>query len=208
MAPTPAGTRARRAGQRWLVGCARWAWTTGPTTRPSAWSSRSASRDRAAGGALSAAPSPHDAKHQHQHDHDDQHPQPCRHGGLLGRRRQFKLTLLPPTRASNSVTALSSGLLSYRHWATWPLRSHGQPGASPVSDVRPRRPQTGPDRVDQGQEMGYIRRYRAWSIANRPKATNPSATAVRRNFPNGCARIVCSAPSSPCACCRSKVSVA
>jgi hypothetical protein len=121
---------------------------------------------------------------------------------------QFKLTLLPPTRASNSVTALYSGLLSYRHWATWPLRSHGQPGASPVSDVRPRRPQTGPDRVDQGQEMGYIRRYRAWSIANRPKATNPSATAVRRNFPNGCARIVCSAPSSPCACCRSKVSVA
>jgi hypothetical protein len=35
----------------------------------------------------SAAPTPHHAKHQHQHDHDDQHPQPCRHGGLLGRRR-------------------------------------------------------------------------------------------------------------------------
>ena len=28
--PTPAGTRARRAGQRWLVGCARWAWTPDP----------------------------------------------------------------------------------------------------------------------------------------------------------------------------------
>lgn len=54
----------------------------------------------------------------------------------------------------------------------------------------------------------YIRRYRDWSIANRPKATNPSATAVSRNLPNGCARIVCSAPSSPCAFCRSKVSVA
>jgi hypothetical protein len=57
-------------------------------------------------------------------------------------------------------------------------------------------------------ELGYIRRYRDWSNANRPKATNPSATAVSRNLPNGCARVVCSAPSSPCACCRSKVSAA
>jgi hypothetical protein len=30
LAPTPAGTRARRAGQRWVVGCARWAWTHRP----------------------------------------------------------------------------------------------------------------------------------------------------------------------------------
>jgi hypothetical protein len=61
--------------------------------------------------------------------------------------------------------------------------------------------------VDADQ-IGYIRRYRDWSIANRPKAMNPSATAVSRNLPNGCARIVCSAPSSPCALSRSKVSAA
>jgi hypothetical protein len=54
---------------------------------------------------------------------------------------------------------------------------------------------------------GHIRRYRDWSIANTPKATKPSAAAVSRNLPNGCARIVCIAPSSPCFC-RSKVSVA
>jgi hypothetical protein len=56
--------------------------------------------------------------------------------------------------------------------------------------------------------QGYIRRYRDWRIENRPKAAKPSATAVSRNLPNGCARIVCSAPSSPCAFFRSKVSVA
>ena len=38
----------------------------------------------------SAAPSPHHAKHQHNNDHDDQHPQPCLHGGLLGRRRAVR----------------------------------------------------------------------------------------------------------------------
>ena len=56
--------------------------------------------------------------------------------------------------------------------------------------------------------LSYIRRYRDWSSANRPKATNPSAAAVSKNLPNGCARIVCSAPSNPCAFCRSKVTVA
>ena len=55
---------------------------------------------------------------------------------------------------------------------------------------------------------GHIRRYRDWRNANRPKATNPSATAVSRNLPNGCARIVRSAPSSPCVFCGSKVSAA
>jgi hypothetical protein len=55
---------------------------------------------------------------------------------------------------------------------------------------------------------GHIRRYRDWRIANTPKAANPSATAVSRYLPTGCARIVCNAPSSPCAFCRSKVSVA
>jgi hypothetical protein len=60
---------------------------TGHAARPSAWSSSCVGRDRAAGVAPSAAPSPHHAQHQHQHDHDDQHPQPRRHCGLLGRRR-------------------------------------------------------------------------------------------------------------------------
>jgi len=61
--------------------------STGHASKPSARSSRSANRDRADGAAPSAATTPHHAKHQHKHDHDDQHPQPCRHGGLLGRRR-------------------------------------------------------------------------------------------------------------------------
>jgi len=42
--------------------------------------------------------------------------------------------------------------------------------------------------------VGLIRWYRDWSIASRPKATNPRATAVSSNLPNGCARAVCSAP--------------
>ena len=57
-------------------------------------------------------------------------------------------------------------------------------------------------------QLGYIRRYRDWSIANRPKATKPRATAVSKNLPNGCAAIVCSVPSRPGAFCRSKVSAA
>ena len=75
------------------------------------------------------------------------------------------------------------------------LPSQGDISDSPSLDV-------------DADQMGYIRRYRDWSIANRPKATNPSATAVRRYVPNGCARIVCSAPSSLCAFSRSKVSAA
>ena len=67
--PSPAG-RATLAGR-----LRHWAWTTGHAARP--WTSRSASRDRAAGAAPSAAPSPYHAKRQYQHDHDDQHPQPC-----------------------------------------------------------------------------------------------------------------------------------
>jgi len=96
-------TRARRAGQRWVVGCARWP-GPGHAARPSAWSSKSAGRDQAAGAAPSAAATPHHAKHQHKHDHDDQHPQPCRHGGLLGRRRAVRgdATVTPPEQATRS----------------------------------------------------------------------------------------------------------
>jgi hypothetical protein len=64
-------TRARRAGQRWLVGCAPLGLDARHAARPSAWFSRSASRDRAAGAAPSAATTPHHAKRQHNHDHDD-----------------------------------------------------------------------------------------------------------------------------------------
>lgn len=55
---------------------------------------------------------------------------------------------------------------------------------------------------------GHMRRYRDWSMANRPKATNPRATAMSRKIPNGWAKIACSAPSKPCACCWSNVSAA
>jgi hypothetical protein len=79
--------RAGRAGRRWAVAGARWAWAHGPTVRPSPWSSRSANPDRAGGAAASAAETPpHRVPHQAQHDQDNQHPQPSRHGGLLGRR--------------------------------------------------------------------------------------------------------------------------
>ena len=98
-------TRAQRAGNAGWSAAPTGRGLTGHAARPSAWSTRSAGRDRAADDAPSAA-TPDHAKHQHHHDHDDQHPQPCRHGGLLGRRRgNSAVTLLPPTRASNSVTA-------------------------------------------------------------------------------------------------------
>jgi len=39
-------------------------------------------------------------------------------------------------------------------------------------------------------------------------ATNPNATAVSRNCPNGCSMIVRIAPSRPLACCASNVTAA
>jgi hypothetical protein len=81
-------TRARQAGQRWVVGVPAGPGRTAHAAKPSAWSSRSASRDRAGGAAPSAATTgPHPTKQQHKHDDDDQHPQPCRQDSLLGRRR-------------------------------------------------------------------------------------------------------------------------
>src|SRR5680860_303910 len=44
-------------------------------------------------------------------------------------------------------------------------------------------------------------------MANRPKATNPIASTVSRNLPDGCARSVCNAPFRPFLC-GSKVTVA
>ena len=89
--------------------------------------------------------------------------------------------------------------------------------------LRPRNGSTSPSRQAAGSSLarlvssssrrprphgaGHIRRYRDWRIANAPKATNPAATAVSKNLPNGCAAIVCIAPSKPVLC-RSKVSVA
>ena len=61
---------------------------------------------------------------------------------------------------------------------------------------------------DTGRGDDYILRYRDWRIAKTPKAANPSATAVSRNLPSGCVRIVCIAPSSPGVFWRSKLSVA
>jgi hypothetical protein len=82
-------------------------------------------------------------------------------------------------------------------------------GPQPARRVRPSRHSSTSRGDAPGRSgAGHIRRYRDWRIANTPKATNPSAAAVSRNLPNGCARIVCSAPSNPCAFCRSKVTVA
>jgi hypothetical protein len=139
--------RARRAGQRGVVGCARWAWTHGHAARPSAWSSRSASRDRAGGAAPSAATTgPHHAKQQHSNDHDDQHPQPCRHGQPpWSVQEQVKLTLLPPTRANNSPRPgdlpgrdrrprYAQARVKPLHPATCPSIWAGRAGAGPAAD--------------------------------------------------------------------------
>jgi hypothetical protein len=71
------------------------AWNTPPSpriraalqARPARSCSGRAGNDRAAAPALSGTTAPHRTKQQHKNDHDDQHPQPSRHGGLLGRRR-------------------------------------------------------------------------------------------------------------------------
>ena len=70
----------------------------------------------------------------------------------------------------------------------------------------PSDPGEAPPRDRSGDD--YILRYRDWRIAKTPKAANPSATAVSRNLPSGCVRIVCIAPSSPGVFWRSKLSVA
>jgi len=109
LAPTPAGTRSRRAGQRWVVGGARWAWTHRPRRQAVGLVGRSASRDRTGDGAPSAATAPHHAKQQHENDHDDQHPQPCRHDSLLGRcrSRSSRHYCRPPRRTTPRVQATS-----------------------------------------------------------------------------------------------------
>ena len=114
--------------------------------KPSARSNRSARRDRAADGAPSAATTPHHPKHQHQHDHDDQHPQPCRHGGLLGRRRatQADATAAHPSKQLGHRQATSRAridgratrrLAGPRHPATgqpiWAGRAGCQTGRRP-----------------------------------------------------------------------------
>ncbi len=48
-----------------------------------------------------------------------------------------------------------------------------------------------------GAARPHIRRYLDCTIANRPKAINPSATAVSRACPKGRSAIVRSAPSRP-----------
>src|SRR5665648_140636 len=75
-------------------------------------------------------------------------------------------------------------------WARWLIPYVGYPRRS-TDDV------LSPGRSVHLVRLGHIRRYRDWRIANTPKATNPSAAAVSRNLPNGCARIVCIAPWAP-----------
>ena len=127
------------------------AWARRPRRQAPARSSRSARRDRAAGAAPLAAPTPHHAKHQYKHDHDDQHPQPCRHGGLLGRPGAVRsdataahpskqlVTAMPPP-GPGSAAALRAG--SRGPCTPRPAHRSGLAGRVPV---RPgRRPGAGP----------------------------------------------------------------
>jgi hypothetical protein len=127
-----------------------------PRIRPSAWSTMSAGRDRAADDASSAA-TPDHAKHQHHHDHDDQHPQPCRHGGLLGRRRAVQ---------TDATAGHPSKQLGHRR-ATTRARIDGRTGSrgprSGLSGFKPRPASQAPDEEDPAG-------------VNRPKATTASPT--------------------------------
>ena len=146
--PSPPG-QPRRGGRLRPL-----AWThPGHAARPSAWPSRSAVRDRAGSAAASAAPSPHHAKHQHQHDHDDQHPQPCRHGGLLGRRRatQADATAAHPGKQLGHGQATSRARIDGRA-TRWQVAGTPAPRDLPadlgwpggVPDRPGRRPRAGP----------------------------------------------------------------
>jgi len=57
-------------------------------------------------------------------------------------------------------------------------------------------------------ETTHILRYRDEPIVNKPNAAKPSASAVRRMRPNGCARIAYTASFSPDACSSSNVNAA
>jgi hypothetical protein len=141
-----------------------------PTAKPSSWSCRNAGRERAGGDAPSAATSPHHAKHQHQHDHDDQHPQPCRHGSLLGRRRAAQadataghqskqLGHRQATFRAGSTAALRAGSRGPLRWAEpfgprpaqpSPTRRTRQASTDPT---QPQRDHSEPDRrIWQGRE--------------------------------------------------------
>jgi hypothetical protein len=102
----------------------------------------------------SAAPTPHHAKHQHQHDHDDQHPQPCRHGGLLGRRRAVHVdaTAAHPSKQLGHSQATSQARIDGRatrrlagplHPATCPPIWAGRAGCQ--TGRRPRVSPGGPE---------------------------------------------------------------
>jgi hypothetical protein len=150
LAPTPAGTRSRRAGQRWVVGGARWAWTHRPRRQAVGLVGRSASRDRTGDGAPSAATAPHHAKQQHENDHDDQHPQPCRHDSLLGRcrSRSSRHYCRPPRRTTPRVQATSrAGIDGCAAGSRGPLHPRDLPadlGCGRVPARPARRPRAGP----------------------------------------------------------------
>ena len=120
---------------------------------------------------------------------------------------EIRLGRLPNTVGHHHHTLERERVLSVHHWDAaeygYVCHHHCIAGDQEVrfrgDFAHPRRP------VDP---RAHIRRYRDWRIANTPKATNPSATAVSRNLPNGCVRIVCSAPSNPGVFWRSKLRVA
>jgi hypothetical protein len=136
--------------------------------------------------------------------------------------RPGRLVLLRRLRVGRGAMWWWAGSRRFIHRVTIPRRRHlslraklsAAPRMTVGTTARATRPTVAPfeyrpARDGRGRSgEGHIRRYRDCKIANTPKATNPSAAAVSRNLPNGCARIVCNAPSNPCASCRSKVSVA
>ena len=126
------------------------------------------------------------------------------HGHHLARTTQRKTKAA--TRPSRAMTPAAITTAPTRGYGSGPGACGG--GDVGVGDPFRRRPLAAVVRGPPCQDDIYIRRYRDWSMANRPNAANPSATAVSRNLPKGCARMVCMAPSSPCAFCGSKVSVA
>ena len=126
------------------------------------------------------------------------------HGHHLARTTQRKTKAA--TGPSSAMTTAAITTAPTRVYGSGPGACGG--GDVGVGDPFRRRPLAAVVRGPPCQDDIYMRRYRDWSMANRPNAANPSATAVSRNLPNGCARMVCMAPSSPCAFCGSKVSVA
>jgi hypothetical protein len=77
---------------------------------------------------------------------------------------QVKLTLLPPTRASNSVAALCPGLLSYRHWRLGHFVATVSQEHHRLATWRPRQPQTGP--IASTKDRSWVTWWGCWRPAS------------------------------------------